>query len=301
MHFFILGGTGFIGRHLTDHLVTNGHQVSLLVRSQSKTTGLPQSCRTITGDPLTAGSWQQEAAAADVVVNLVGKNIMTRWTEQEKEAIIASRVEATRRSVEALGLAAGPPPSLINANAVGYYPADGTVYDESGPAGDTFLAKVCTAWQNEALKAREVGARTVIIRIAPVLGRDGGMLSSMLPVFRLGLGGRVGNGRQGFPWIHIRDLVRAVEFLAQSDECEGPVNLTAPEITDNARFTKALGRAVRRPAMLPVPATVLELFFGEMAQMLLQSPNAKPGVLQQAGFEFAFPRLEQALQDVLSG
>jgi len=300
MHFFILGGTGFIGNHLAHYLAGQGHRLSLLVRSQAKSAGLPKSGHFISGDPTSPGSWQKEAAQADVLVNLVGKSIMTRWTEQEKEAILNTRVQATAMAVQALGLAAAAPPCLINANAVGYYPSDGAVYDESGPADDTFLARVCSAWQDEASKATELGARTVILRIAPVLGSDGGMLQSILPIFRLGLGGRIGSGKQGFPWIHVRDLVRAVEFLARHQDIHGPVNACAPKVIDNAGFTQALGRALRRPTVLPVPAIALKAAFGEMAQMLLQAPKVEPRALLDAAFQFDFPRIEQALEDVLA-
>lgn len=299
MHVFLMGGTGFLGSHLAHYLHGQGHTLSLLVRSEKKKGMFPSDCEVIGGDPLQAGPWQESAAKADVVVNLVGKNIFARWTEQEKEQIYTTRIEATRMAVQAAAQSDSPP-ALINANAVGYYdPTREEVATENAPPGENFLSRVSIDWQSEALKAEKHGSRVVILRIAPPLSKDGGALASMLPPFRMGLGGRLGNGKQPFPWIHLTDFVRAVEFLAQNQEVSGPANICAPEIVSNAEFTKALAKTLHRPALFPVPSLALKLALGELSQMLLQAPKAKPEVLLENGFEFRFPSIAMALQDIL--
>jgi hypothetical protein len=301
MHVFLMGSTGFLGSHLAHYLHGQGHTLSLLVRSEKKKGMFPSDCEVVGGDPLQPGPWQESAAKADVVVNLVGKNIFARWTEQEKEQIYTTRMESTRMAVQAVAQSDSPP-ALINANAVGYYdPTREEVATENAPPGENFLARVSIDWQNEALKAEKHGSRVVILRIAPPLSKEGGALASMLAPFRLGLGGRLGSGKQPFPWIHLTDFLRAVEFLAQNQEVSGPANICAPEIVSNAEFTRALARALRRPALFPVPSLALKLALGELSQMLLQAPKVKPEVLLQNGFEFRFPSIDMALQDILAG
>jgi len=204
-------------------------------------------------------------------------------------------------AVEALSRSGSAPPDLINANAVGYY--DPNRHDEateSAPPGENFLSRVCIDWQSEALKAEKHGSRVVILRIAPPLAKDGGALSSMLTPFRLGLGGRLGSGKQPFPWIHLTDFLGAVEFLARDRNVSGPVNMCAPGLISNAEFTRALARALGRPALLPVPSIALKLALGELSQMLLQGPRVKPDVLLQSGFDFRFPHIDGALRDILA-
>mgnify|MGYP006283764565 CR=1 FL=1 len=301
MHFFLLGGTGFVGKHLTGHLLSQGHEVTLLVRSESKRKNLPEQARTVKGDPLQEGKWQQEAAAAEAIINLVGRNIFTRWTEQEKEAIYNSRIQATQMAVRTLGLSSGPPPCLINANAVGYYPTNSEeIFDESDPPGSNFLARVSVDWQKEALEGENLGARVVVTRFAPVLERDGGVLANMLTPFRFGLGGKLGSGKQPFPWIHMLDLVRALEFCASNEEMRGPVNLCAPEIITNEQFSRALAEALHRPALFPMPEFAIKLVFGELAQMLLQGPKVLPKALLDQGFDFHFPKIREALKNIIS-
>jgi len=300
MHVFLMGGTGFLGNHLAHYLHGQGHTLSLLVRSEKKKGMFPSDCEVIGGDPLQPGPWQESAAKADLVVNLVGKNIFARWTEQEKEQIYTTRIEATRMAVQAIAQSESPP-ALVNANAVGYYdPNREEVATENAPPGENFLSRVSIDWQSEALKAEKHGSRVVILRIAPPLSKDGGALASMLTPFRLGLGGRLGSGKQPFPWIHLTDFLRAVEFLAQKQDVSGPANICAPEIVNNTEFTRALAKTLRRPALFPVPSLALKLALGELSQMLLQAPKVKPEVLLQNGFEFRFPSITMALQDILA-
>jgi len=301
MHVFIMGSTGFLGRHLASHLNARGHSLTLLARSEKKKGMFPADCKVVSGDPLQPGPWQERAAGADAVINLVGKNIFARWTEQEKEQIYTTRIRATRMAVEAIAKGGSPPPALINANAVGYYdPTRNEVATETAPPGENFLSRICIDWQSEALKAEKYGSRVVILRIAPPLAKDGGALASMLTPFRLGLGGRLGSGKQPFPWIHLTDFLRSVEFLAKNPSISGPVNICSPGLVTNAEFTRTLARVLRRPAILPVPSTALKMALGELSQMMLQAPKVKPDVLMQSGFDFRFPNLDRALRDILA-
>jgi uncharacterized protein (TIGR01777 family) len=297
MTFFIMGGTGFVGRHLIAWLLKQGHQVTALARGRQSLEGLPAGCQGLLGDPLQSGDWQQQAGQADTLINLVGRSIMTRWNESSKKDILETRVLSTRMAVAALK--SERPATLINANAVGYYPLQGSgEFSEDSPPGQGFLADVCQSWQQEAEKAQDKGGRVVIARFATVLGAGGGAMSRILPVFRLGLGGRLGSGRQWFPWIHVLDLCRALEFVALHENLSGPVNCCAPQFVTNAEFTRSLGRTLSRPAILPVPALGLRLALGEVAQVILQGTKIAPKVLEKAGFRFRFPELEAALRDI---
>jgi len=301
MRFFILGGSGFVGQALIHFLIRRQHQADVLIRDPSQKDLFPHECSCHQGDPLQPGEWQDVAARADAVVNLVGKNIMTRWTPQAKNALLQTRIQPTRHAVQAIEKAADPKPVLINANAVGYYPLESrTAMTEAGPRGSSFLAHICGEWQKEAEQAGQFGARVVIARFASVLGRSGGVIEKLLPIFSKGLGGRVGSGRQAFSWIHLHDLVRAIEFAAGRETISGPVNMCAPEQITNAQFTKALANALNRPAPFPVPGPVLKLVYGELAQMLLKGAPVVPRALEEAGFEFSFPTLSQALDDLFA-
>ncbi|MGM0644876.1 MAG: TIGR01777 family oxidoreductase [Thermodesulfobacteriota bacterium] len=300
MRFFIIGANGLVGQHLCHFLVRHNHQVTALVRHQRRGKDLPEGVEVVVGNALAGGQWQETASNQEVLVNLVGKNIMGRWTKEIKNAIYATRIDSTRQAVRAIELAAEPKPCLVNANAVGFYPAFAEqIIDETAPAGEGFLAEVCKDWQNTALEAEQVGARVVVARFATVLAAQGGALPTMLPAFRLGLGGPIGSGRQGFPWIHIQDLVQAIVFAARTPELSGPVNMSAPHICTNKEFSKTLGQVLRRPAILPVPKHLLRLVFGEMADMLVQGPFVRPRRLEEAGFRFTYPELKAALRDLL--
>ncbi len=300
MKVFVLGGTGFVGIHLARFFIRHGHAVTCLVRSQSKAEDLPPGARHVTGDPLRSGPWQEEAAKADLIVNLVGRSIMTRWTDEAKEAILKSRVMSTRMAVEAISRERASETVLVNANAVGYYEGAGDrdVTEES-PAGKGFLAEVTQAWQEEAERARKKGARVVIARFGAVLGRDGGLLAQMLPVFQLGVGGRLGSGRQWFSWIHIHDLCRAVLFVAERRDVSGPVNFCSPHPVTNRELTRTLARLLGRPAILPVPGFALRLAIGDAAKIALRGERVVPRVLERAGFAFEFPTIEDALKDLV--
>ena len=299
MHYFVLGGTGFIGRHLTAHLVKSGHEVTALVRSTGRLPDFFDQVHVVQGDPLVPGPWQERMAddAVQVVVNLVGYPIIKRWTDSLKEMIFTSRILSTRMVSEAL--AGASPKVFFCANALGYYGDQGTaLLEEDGAPGSDFLAEVCLAWQREAEVAQESGHRLVIGRFAPVLGRDGGLLEPMLPVFRYGLGGILGSGKQWLSWIHVEDLCRAIVFSVEHEDLSGPVNMTVPNPVTNARFTGILARTLHRPAWIRVPAFALRLVYGQAADAILGSQRCIPHRLEQAGFSFVFEDITTALQDV---
>jgi len=299
MKVFIAGGTGFIGQALVKKLFQQGHAVTVLARNPGKLTGLSESLRAISGSPLIPGPWQKEVAGHEAIINLTGTTIFTRWTPAAKKLILGSRVESTRNIVEAIPANAPSPPTLINASAAGYY---GFCRDEgkleTDPPGPDFLASVCRAWEEEANKAQDK-ARVVLMRSGIVLGKNGGALAKMLPAFRLGVGGKLGHGRQWFPWIHLDDLTSAVIFLMENSEMHGPVNLCAPAPVRNAEFTRILGRVLHRPTFLTVPAFAVRLVLGELSTVVLEGCRMMPSVLRENRFAFRFPELQAALEDVV--
>lgn len=238
--------------------------------------------------------------AGRVIINLAGAPIFERWTPQYKKILYDSRIVSTRNIVEAIPAEDSGMVTLINASAIGYYgfQEDGEVVETAGPGRD-FLAGLCLAWENEALKAQAKGVRVCVIRIAPVLGNGGGALAKMLPLFQKGLGGRIGHGRQWFTWIHIDDLCGAVVHLLDHSELAGPVNLAAPGAVRNLELTAALSLALNKPAFLPVPAFALKLALGEMSSALLEGCRVVPEVLTRTGFAFQYPDLDKALQELL--
>ena len=298
MRFFILGGTGFIGRHLIRFLLDGGHEVAALVRSRGRFS-LSHPCLTLVdGDPTQPGGWQETLSDADTIINLTGAPVSMRWTDKAKKVIMESRIRSTQLVVE--GLKGLPPKTLICANAIGYFGDRGNeILEEHAASGTGFLAEVARAWQEEAEKARDFGHRVVITRFCLVLGRSGGAMKEMLPIFRLGLGGRLGPGTQWFSWVHIDDLVRAVLFAAEHQEMQGPVNVCSPNPVTNREFTKTLGTTLKRPTIVPVPSGALRLVLGEAADLALASLRCRPGVLEGKDFEFRFPELGGALKDLV--
>jgi len=225
----------------------------------------------------------------DIIINLAGQNIFSRWTESYKKKILESRVKSTKNIVSFLN----KDNFLINASAVGYYGDKGdTLITEESPPGDDFLAKVCLEWEKEALKAKEKNAKVAIIRIGIVLGK-GGMFSRILPIFKLGFGGTLGKGNQWFPWIHIKDLVSAIIFLIEGEK-EGIYNLVSPKSVTNKEFTEILGKLLKRPAFFRVPIFMLRLIFGELANIISFSVRGYPENLLSEGFKFKFENIEDA-------
>jgi uncharacterized protein (TIGR01777 family) len=231
--------------------------------------------------------------ACDAVVNLAGEPVSQRWTAAVKEKIRSSRIDGTRKLVEAMRK--NPPKVLVSASAVGYYGSRGDeVLTESSSPGQDFLGKLAVDWEREALRAEEFGVRVVLLRIGIVLGRDGGALGKMLPIFKMGLGGPIGDGRQWMPWIAIEDLVRMIHFAIEND-VRGAMNGSAPNPVTNREFTKALAKAVHRPALFPVPKIALKILYGEMAQILWSSQRAVPEAAVANGFKFDYESVDDAL------
>jgi uncharacterized protein (TIGR01777 family) len=242
-------------------------------------------------------------AGADAVVNLAGAGVGNRrWNARYMDLIRTSRVNPTRTLVKAVtGLTSATRPALLNASAVGFYGDTGeTVVNEDSPAGVGFLSDVCRAWEGATTPATEAGIRVVRLRTGLVLDGRGGLLATMLGPFRWGIGGKLGSGRQWMPWISMRDWLRAVSFALEHPEVVGPVNLVGPAPARNAAFTAALGRAIRRPAIAPIPAPVLRLVLGGFAVEALSSTRAEPAVLRRAGFTFLDHELEPTLRAVLA-
>ncbi|HKK33078.1 MAG TPA: TIGR01777 family oxidoreductase [Desulfomicrobiaceae bacterium] len=298
MHFFILGGTGFIGRYLIRHLLDAGHRITALVRSGSGLSLSHPSLSLVEGDPTRPGPWQERVQEAETVINLVGAPVSVRWTEKAKQSIMDTRVQSTRMVVQAMQNRT--PGTLICANAIGFFGDRGNeILDDHDSYGVGFLAEVTRKWQEEAEKAGDFGHRVVITRFPLVLGSSGGALKEMLPIFKLGLGGRIGPGTQWFSWVHIQDLARAILFTAEHDTIRGPVNMCAPNPVTNKDFTRSLAATLKRPAILPVPSAAVRLVAGEAADLVLSSLRCRPRVLANNAFTFTFLDLDQALKDLL--
>ncbi|MDX6771212.1 MAG: TIGR01777 family oxidoreductase [Elusimicrobiota bacterium] len=295
MKVVLAGGSGFIGRHLSRALVLAGHSVVLLTRG-TKNSDLPGVTTRRWLAPGAEG-WESVVDGADAVVNLCGEGVADRpWTAARRKALVDSRLGPTAALVAAIGRAKKKPSVLINASAVGYYPQNaGRVLAETDPAGSGFLADLCARWEKEARAAESHGARVVLLRIGVVLGPGGGALGRMLLPFKLGLGGRLGDGTQWFPWVHLEDVTGMVLAALGDERWRGPVNAVAPQAATNADFTAALGRALGRPTVLPVPGFALRLALGEMSDLLLGSQKIAPAAAAGRGYAFRKPTLDEAL------
>jgi len=302
MRVLITGGSGLIGRALTANLARNGNEVIVLSRRPERIIGLPTGVRAEWWDGHTIEGWSSLADGADAVVNLAGENISAgRWTEEHKRSILESRLNAGRAVVQAIEAAAHKPRVVIQASGVGYYgPQGDEEITEETPPGHDFLARVAIEWEASTAFLEALRVRRVVIRTGVVLSATGGALARILLPFRLFVGGRLGSGRQWFPWIHIADEVGAIRFLIENEIASGPFNLTAPIPLTNAEFSQLLGQRLRRPVLMPTPAFGLRLFFGEMATILLDGQRAIPRRLLQLGFPFQFPGAGSALRDLLN-
>jgi hypothetical protein len=266
-----MGGTGFIGRRLAESLAAAGHSVSAVGRG---------------GEP----------GEADAIVNLAGEPIAQRWTREAKRKIRESRIVGTRRLVQALAQLPKRPGVLVSASAIGYYGNRGDeILTESSAPASGFLAELCRDWEKEADAAESLGVRVVKLRIGVVLGSGGGALARMLPPFKMGVGGRLGSGKQWMSWIHIDDVAGLIRFALDDPTIRGPVNATAPNPVTNAEFTGILASALHRPAFMPVPAVALKTLFGEMSSVLLDSQRVLPRVAESAGYQFKYKALPPAL------
>jgi uncharacterized protein (TIGR01777 family) len=293
----ITGASGLIGRRLLKVLGNAGHE--LLVLSRHGGTNLPAGVRLAVWDPERGAAPGEALSDVDAVVHLAGENVAQRWTDAAKRRIRESRVGGTRRLVEALAALPRRPAALVCASAIGYYGARGDeVLTEDAPAGSGFLADVCAAWEREAQTAEALGMRVARLRIGIVLDVRGGALQRMLPPFRLGVGGPLGDGRQWMSWIHLDDLAALFRFALERP-LAGAVNAVSPNPLTNADFARELARILGRPSIIPTPAFALKLAFGEMAEVLLGSQRVTPQQAIEAGFTFEYADLRPALSRAL--
>lgn len=301
MRVLITGGSGLVGLALTESLARRGNEVIILSRQPQRIIGLPIGARAALWDGRTSKGWSSLADGADALVNLAGENISAgRWTDERKHRILESRLNSGRAVVEAVKAADHKPRIVIQASAIGYYGVRGDEeITEDTPQGHDFLSQVTAAWEASTSSLDTLGVRRVIIRTGVVLSARGGALTRMLLPFRFFAGGRLGNGQQWFPWVHISDEVGAIRFLMENDKASGPFNLTAPVPLTNAEFSRLLGQHLRRPAIIPAPVFALRLLFGEMAGVLLGSQRAVPKNLLQQGFTFQFCEAGSALRDLI--
>ncbi len=301
MRVAVTGSTGLIGRALVERLEADGHQTVRLVRPSRSSN--PPGTSAITWDPSQGEIDLAGLEGIDAVVHLAGEPIAARrWSDEQKQRIANSRTQGTALLAGALARLDQPPAVLVSASAIGYYGDRGDErLDESSSGGRDFLAQVCRDWETAADPARDAGIRVAHPRTGVVLSQSGGALAEMLPFFRLGLGGRIGSGRQWMSWITLRDEVEALLWLLTAD-VEGPVNLTAPEPVTNRQLTAALGRALRRPTLLPTPKPALWARLGrELTEALLySSARVEPALLVRRGFRFTHPDIATGLADVLA-
>ncbi len=299
MNIFIAGGFGSVGSALIPYLEIEGYKLFILDRSPEKNRPIPDGAKRIIGDSTKPGSWQNELHYQDVIINLVGETIFKRWNERIKKHIYNSRIFTTRNIVEAISNNTNKQKILINASATGYYGYEGNrSYDEEDNPGNDFLATVSADWENEALKAEKYNTRVVCLRFATVLGRHGGAMELMIPIFNLALGSKLGSGQQWFPWIHEQDLVRIIHF-AINNNISGPVNCSSPETVTNEDFTRALAKSLRRPVIIPfVPSIALRIVLGEFGKILLNGQRIVPKKIVNEGFKFQYPELKLALEDL---
>jgi len=303
MRVFVTGATGFIGRALIPRLQREGHAVIAWVRSSARARGLLGADVELVRADSDGGELAAAIAQCDAVVNLAGAPVIgARWTARRRDVLERSRIGVTGQVVQAMAQVKSPPRVFISGSAVGYYgnPGDEPL-TEASSGGDDFLARLCRRWESAALEAERLGTRVVLLRTGVVLGRAGGALAQMLPLFRFGAGGPFGSGAQYLPWIHLHDLVKIIASALVDDRYRGPVNAVAPEQATSRTFARALGRALHRPTLLPVPALALQALLGEASTVLLASQRVAPLALAERQFEFDFPTLTAALEDIVAG
>jgi len=297
MRILVSGSHGLVGKALIRSLTPDGHEIVRLVR------GKPSGATEIEWYPNEGNLDAASLEGIDAVVHLAGESIASgRWSEEKKRAIRDSRVKGTALLSDALARLSRPPSVFVSASAIGYYGNRGDeLLTETSAPGDDFLAKVCVEWENATIPAIEKGIRTVHARFGIILDAKEGALGKMLTPFQMGIGGRVGDGKQWMSWIDIEDVVNGLKSLLTDSSVNGPVNFVAPNPVTNAEFTKTLGRVLSKPTLFPIPAFGVRLAFGEMADaLLLSSQRVEPSVLVQIGFGFAYPTLESALRHILA-
>ena len=307
MRVFVTGGTGLVGTRLVKKLLERGDQVTLLTRRLAVAKDLfGAGCTPVEGDPTKPGEWMKAASDCDGVIHLAGENIFgKRWNEEFKALLFDSRIKSTLNVVQALAVqpkrADGSPKALVNASAIGYYgPRGDEELDETAPPGNDFLAHLCVEWEKAAKAVEPAGVRCAMVRVGVVLDKKGGALAAMLTPFKLGVGGPVGNGRQYVSWIHHEDLSGIFLTALDNAEASGPINGTAPNPVTSKAFGKALGGALHRPAILPLPAFALRLRFGEVASVLATGQRVIPKKAMALGYAYKYPTVEIALSSIVA-
>ncbi|WP_342650543.1 TIGR01777 family oxidoreductase [Pseudomonas sp. REB1044] len=297
MHIVLTGGTGLIGRHLCRRWLSQGHRLTVWSRDPAQ---VPRHC----GEGVRGIARLEDIASSDqvdAVVNLAGAPIADRpWTASRRHLLWASRITLTEQLLAWLETREQRPEVLVSGSAVGWYGDGGEreLTEASPPVKEDFASQLCIAWEETAQRAQALGLRVVLVRTGLVLAGDGGFLSRLRLPFKLGLGGPLGDGRQWMPWVHIEDHIALIDFLLQRTDASGPYNACAPEPVRNRAFAKALGRALHRPAILPVPALLLKAGLGELSTLLLGGQRARPARLLEEGFTFRFDDLQSALDDL---
>ena len=292
MNILITGGTGFIGSTITKFFLQQNNYITILSRGRSKVLKPVRVIESI--------NQINTNEKINIIINLAGSSINKKWNKTYKEILISSRVEVTKSLITLIKALKEKPDLLISASAIGYYGTQNNKYlDETSSYIDDFTHELCNLWELEAQKAQELGVRTCITRLGVVLGKNGGVLEKILPLFKLGLGGNIGSGKQFFSWIHVDDVIGIFNFLISNKEQKGIYNLTSPSPTTNSQFTKALSRTLKRPDFFTVPSFLIKMVFGEMGDKLLLNGSAVyPKKLLDNGYEFKFKSIESALKNI---
>jgi uncharacterized protein len=298
MKILITGATGLIGRSLCRSLINEGHQVVALSRRSPTAMDLAGVIAfqwEPVAEPPPAEAWE----GVEVVIHLAGEPVATRWTEEQKRRIRDSRVKGAQNLVAGIRAARRPPKVFVSASAVGFYGDRGDeILNERSDPGSGFLSELCLDWETEALRARELGARVALVRVGVVLSASGGALEKMLLPFKLGLGGRLGDGRQWFPWIHIEDIAGIFLHALMSPAVDGPINGVAPGAVTNEEFTRELAATLNRPVFFPIPKLALRVLMGEMSEVVTISERVVPQVALDTGYQFKYPNLRPALESL---
>ena len=294
----ISGGTGFIGKYLSTFFIQKGYTVYILTRKKTTETSLPN---------LQYVQWTPDLqtfplSSIDVVINLAGESINSRWTKKQKEAILNSRIQTTKGLIKQLQTLGTKPHTFINASAIGYYGTSEieSFTEQQETPGNDFLAETVFLWEQEAAKACSLGIRTIYTRFGVVLGADGGAFPKMLLPYQFYMGGTIGSGNQWLSWIHIDDVVRMMDFIIHKKEIDGPLNVTAPLPIRMKEFGKSIATIMRKPHWLPVPSFMLHALLGEMSILVLEGQHVLPSKAIEHGYQYTFPTVDHALQNILS-
>ncbi|PHD57889.1 TIGR01777 family protein [Bacillus toyonensis] len=298
MKIAISGGTGFIGKYLSTFFIQKGYTVYILTRKNKIETSNPN---------LQYVQWTPDLptfplSSIDIVINLAGESINSRWTKKQKEAILNSRIQATRGLIKQLQTLSTKPHTFINASAIGYYGTSETesFTEQQETPGNDFLAETVFLWEQEACKARSLEIRTIYARFGVILGADGGALPKMLLPYQFYIGGTIGSGNQWLSWIHIDDVVRMIDFIIHKEEINGPLNITAPLPIRMKEFGETMATIMKKPHWLPVPSFMLHALLGEMSILVLEGQHVLPSKAIEHGYQYTFPTIDHALQNILS-